>query len=41
MRSVRIVAAACALLDAAGFADTHEAERTWAAPVRLVLGTKG
>jgi SAM-dependent methyltransferase len=34
-------AEACALLAAAGFADRHEAPRTWAAPVRLVLGTKG
>ena len=30
-----------ALLASAGFADPHEAPRTWAAPVRLVLGTKG
>ena len=32
---------ACALLDAAGFIDSGEAPRTWPAPVRLVLGTKG
>ncbi|WP_053227176.1 SAM-dependent methyltransferase [Solirubrobacter soli] len=33
-------AEACALLDAAGFAETREVPRTWPAPVRLVLGTK-
>jgi SAM-dependent methyltransferase len=34
-------AQACAALGAAGFTATHEAPRTWPAPARLVLGTKG
>ena len=32
---------ATAVLSAAGFDDVRELERTWAAPVRLVIGTRG
>ncbi len=32
---------ATAVLSAAGFNDVRELERTWAAPVRLVIGTRG
>ena len=41
LRVVGLEPSPFALLASAGFADPHEAPRTWAAPVRLVLGTKG